>query len=97
MNRKRSFLISLPFALLITLFLICFVLVYIQFSKIVSLKEDQLSHEKQIEKSYAIDACMKAATATTDEGRLQRIEPILYVYKLCIEDKGYTTSYSTEE
>jgi len=47
-------------------------------------------------KNTAIQECFKAATVTTKADNTERVEPIFYIYQLCLQDKGYTTNYTAK-
>lgn len=53
----------------------------------------ELSIEEQSVKNSAIQECFKSATVTTTEGNIQKVEPVFYIYILCLQDKGYTTNF----
>ena len=55
-----------------------------------SFKRDELSYQEESLRNNVVDSCLEKSTVKTPE----KEEPILYIYDICIKDKGAETVYS---
>lgn len=86
---KRKILLVLAIFVYIS-FNIALILSFIGLSNYISLKNDELAFQESNLKNAIIDSCLEKSIVKTPE----KEEPILYIYDICMKDKGAETVYS---
>lgn len=56
----------------------------VEIGKVIVQSEDQ--------RLSAVDNCLRASVVTTTEADIVRTEPVVYIYELCMKDKGLSVS-----
>ncbi len=62
----------------------------------IDLRQDELEETMQLNKNTAVDECFKASKVTTNNEDNVVEEPAMYIYELCMNDKGYLSTYDAD-
>ncbi len=86
---KKKLLITFAILLYIS-FNVGLAISFISFVNYINFKRDELAFQEETLKNAIVDSCLEKSIVKTPE----KEEPILYIYDICIKDKGAETVYS---
>lgn len=86
---RKKFITTITVLAFLTINL-AIVTAFISLTNYLSFKRDELAFQQESLKNDLINSCLEKSIVKTPE----KEEPILYIYDICIKDKGAETVYS---
>jgi len=89
-----NFLIGIIVIILVSILAYVF---FVRSGDYLKVSQDNLTLDAQKVKNDAIDGCFKSATTTNSASGVTKIEPSMYLYDLCLKDKGFESTTPTNK